>query len=134
MMPATTIAKAPETCKILLANMKPAVGIVNVIRISKEPSSVLEIRICAIKPSTNPNKIPPIASCKNKLEMPENVASCPPKATAKTVTKITKPTPSLKSDSPSTCIDNRFGARKFLIIANTAIGSVGEIKAPKTTQ
>jgi hypothetical protein len=48
--------------------------------------------------------------------------------------KITTPTPSLNSDSPAITSSSSFGARADLRIPITAIGSVGEIKAPNSRQ
>ena len=48
--------------------------------------------------------------------------------------KITTPTPSLKSDSPAITSSSFFGAPADFMIPITAMGSVGEISAPKTRQ
>ena len=50
------------------------------------------------------------------------------------VRKITTPTPSLNNDSPTILISRFFGAPTFFMIPRTAMGSVGEIKAPKSKQ
>ena len=57
-----------------------------------------------------------------------------PNATAKTVAKITRPTPSLNRDSPSIWMAIWGGAFIFLTMASTAMGSVGEIRAPNSMQ
>ena len=46
----------------------------------------------------------------------------------------TTPTPSLNSDSPAICTSSAFGAPICLSRPSTAIGSVGEISAPKSRQ
>ncbi|CSC72523.1 Uncharacterised protein [Vibrio cholerae] len=70
---------------------------------------------------------------KRRVTLPTVGVSCP-KAMVKMVTKITKPKPSLNSDSPSIWVEIRFGALSFLTIARTAIGSVGEMSAPNNKQ
>jgi hypothetical protein len=57
-----------------------------------------------------------------------------PWASPSRTAKSTTPTPSLKRDSPVILISSPFGACADLRIPMTAIGSVGEISAPKTKQ
>ncbi|MNH34340.1 hypothetical protein D3C79_949300 [compost metagenome] len=127
------MARAPET-PIMLAKAKPAVGMHRVSSSSREPSSVALIITWAMRPSTAPNRMPPRASCRNRPATLPKVGSTPPKATAKTVAKITRPTPSLNRDSPSIWMAIWGGAFIFLTMASTAMGSVGEIRAPNSMQ
>jgi len=53
-------------------------------------------------------------------------------AILKITIKTTTPTPSLKSDSPTILVSSFLGALASFKIPNTAIGSVGEISAPKS--
>ena len=78
--------------------------------------------------------MPPKASRTNNSAVLEIVGAVLLNAISNKVTKITKPTPSLNSDSPSIWVEIRCGALSFLTMANTAIGSVGEIKAPNKQQ
>ena len=55
-------------------------------------------------------------------------------AIEKMVKKTTTPTPSLNKDSPTILVSNFFGAPACFKIPKTAIGSVGDIKAPKSKQ
>ena len=55
-------------------------------------------------------------------------------AISKRVRKITTPTPSLKSDSPTILVSSFFGAPACLRMPSTAMGSVGEMTAPKSRQ
>ena len=50
------------------------------------------------------------------------------------VKNITTPTPSLNNDSPTILVSNFLGTPAFFKIPKTAIGSVGEINAPKSKQ
>ena len=78
--------------------------------------------------------MPPIASCKNNNDTLVTVAGSPEKAMLNRVTKITRPKPSLNNDSPSICVEIRFGASSFFTKAHTAIGSVGDINEPNSKQ
>ena len=56
-----------------------------------------------------------------------------PAAISGIVKKTTTPTASLNSDSPAICTSSCFGARAVRSIPRTAIGSVGETMAPKSS-
>ena len=47
---------------------------------------------------------------------------------------MTTPIPSLKSDSPAILLSKFFASLAFLTRASTAIGSVGDMSAPKSRQ
>ena len=56
-----------------------------------------------------------------------------PAEISRIVKKRTTPTASLKSDSPAICTSSCFGARAVRSMPMTAMGSVGEMMAPKST-
>ena len=69
----------------------------------------------------------------NSTIAPPTLSSLPV-AMPSTIVKITMAVPSLNSDSPAMTISRFFGAPADLRIPMTAIGSVGEIRAPKIRQ
>jgi hypothetical protein len=64
----------------------------------------------------------------------ENVGVCPLTARASRSENRTTPMPSLNSDSPAMAISRLLGTPALLSRPMTAMGSVGEISAPKTRQ
>ena len=87
------------------------------------------------KPIKAPIATPPTTSVKNSPPTLEMVTfSTPSILIFRSVKKTTTPIPSLKSYSPAILVSVIDGRFIFFTIANTAIGSVGAIKAPKRRQ
>ncbi|MNX92899.1 hypothetical protein D3C86_1250570 [compost metagenome] len=86
-------------------------------------------------PKTVPSKNPPKASRMSSQETCGSekslAGSC---ASFRITAKITTATPSLNSDSPAIFVSNDLGTLAFFRMLNTAIGSVGEIRAPNSKQ
>ena len=81
-----------------------------------------------------PRARPPITSVKNSVPTESNVMSAPVVFTPSKVKNTTTPIPSLNKDSPAILVSVRGDNFIFLIIDNTAIGSVGAINEPKRRQ
>ena len=88
----------------------------------------------AIQPIASPKPIPPKTSKPKSSKISTGVTASVEPAILKSVRKTTTPTPSLKRDSPTIFVSNFLGAPAFFKIPKTAIGSVGEINAPKSKQ
>ena len=77
--------------------------------------------------------MPPNTSIPNSLKTSDSrKVSTPCLAILKILKNITTPTPSLKRDSPTMIVSTFLSMPIFFKIPSTAIGSVGEIKAPNT--
>ncbi|CKT64401.1 Uncharacterised protein [Mycobacterium tuberculosis] len=78
--------------------------------------------------------MPPPASRSSSSPATAIVGALPLDKTPRSSANTTTPTPSLKSDSPAITSSRFFGAPAELRMPMTAIGSVGEISAPKSRQ
>ncbi len=89
----------------------------------------------AVYPSKAPRAIPPPASNKNNLDTELKVAvNVLSVAIFKTTANITTATPSLNKDSPVILVSIDLGTFACFKIPSTTIGSVGDIKVPKSKQ
>ena len=78
--------------------------------------------------------MPPPASSRNSIAECETVSASVAVAAPSITVKTTTATPSLNRDSPTILISMSSGAPALRMMPSTAIGSVGEINAPKTRQ
>ena len=80
-----------------------------------------------------PNTKPPIDCCKNNSKVLEMVMDDGLSDSLTNVINNIIAPPSLNSDSPAIMFLKLFGAFKCFNISKTAIGSVGDTTAPKST-
>ena len=88
----------------------------------------------ATAPTANPKTMPPPASSANRPRTEPALASDSPVANPSSTMKTTTPVPSLNRLSPVMRDSSFFEAPTSFRMPSTAIGSVGEIKAPNSRQ